>query len=274
MSKIDIILYSCDRTSQLDLLLRSTKEHLLNAGTIYILYEASNEEYNKGFEKVKATDYGLNIKYFKQTDFKAQTLEILNLMESPYFLGLCDDDVFIKPIDTSEIVNKLYDKDVNAISIKSGLNIKYSYSIPLIPLDYPDWIESEPFLKWDWTLYRPDTNWGYPTCVNAYIWLKEYFINLIKDIDFKHPPTLEGGLNTIRKQLKPLMVSTKETKLLNLPINRLQTLSPNPFGQTYNYPVHDLNIKWLNGVRIKTDNIYNISVDVNNKELELNFEVK
>jgi len=167
---IDCIVYAKDRTCQLDLLMRSVRDMLENVGRVFILYTYSDEQYHLGFEKFfrNVRKYNLDIVEILQTDFEQDVPQIIKSMKTDYFLGLCDDDVIIKKTNCSEICEKLYEPDVSGVSMKAGLNIIGNY--PNIPTDFPDFIEKEPFLKWEWRKSRPDIDWGYPTCKLLYIY--------------------------------------------------------------------------------------------------------
>lgn len=270
MIKLDCIIFSKDRPSQLNLLMRSMKDKFKNIGEVFVIYKASNDFFKKGYMEALYNRYYFDINVFPENNFKEQVIDIIsNRMVSDCFLGLCDDDVFIKDIDTSDIQNLALSEDINAISIKGGLNIIGNY--PNIKTDFPSFITTDKHLQWDWRLCRPDIDWGYPTCVNSYIWDRKYYLNLISLFDFIHPPTMEAGLNLNRYHLRKYMVSVKETCLLNIPANRIQTLSPNAFDSK-GISIEDLNNKFLNGEIISTVNIYNKKVCMANENVEFIFE--
>ena len=271
MTKIDCIVYSKDRACQLDLLLRSTEAKFKNVGHLYVIYTHSSLEFDLGYQELilGSDQYNIPITFIPQQNFKEQVLEVIRGFATPFFLGLCDDDVFIRETDCSKIVEKLQEPDVSAISIKAGLNIHYNY--PSIPTDYPEFIENGEFLKWEWGKCRPDIDWGYPTCINSFIFLNDYYVDLIKELRFISPPTIEAGLNSVRNWFKKYMVAFPETKLLNIPLNRVQTISPNAFGRKFGYSLPYLNAKFLEGKRINPSNIYAINPVQANEEVEVFF---
>jgi len=58
-NKVDVLIWAKDRACQLDLLLRSIKDHFLGYNKIYIRYDYTSPEFKKGFQKVIDKDYGL-----------------------------------------------------------------------------------------------------------------------------------------------------------------------------------------------------------------------
>ena len=272
IKKVDCIVYTRDRACQVDLLLRSMSEKFLNAGKVYIVYTYSDDNFKAGYDRLLQEKYNLDCVFIKQTSFQQNVLGTISMMSTPYFLGLCDDDVFIRETDCTAILGKLDEEGVSSISIKHGLDINHSY--PDNRLDpNPEFLEQEVFLKWNWRTYVEYSAWGYPTCVNSYIYLREYFLKLLEGSVFNFPPDMEGCLNTKKEQFKESIVSFRELKLLNLPVNRIQTHSLcNPFAVKFAYGIEYLNRKFLNGDRISTANIYTHQPNQSNDELELHFE--
>ena len=269
MSKVDCIIYSKNRACQLDLLLRSIKDHFKSVGNIYILYTYSNSffeaGYNKFFDKWK--NYVLG---FEQLVFENDVRTIINNMKSPYFLGICDDDVFMRETDCTDILEKFKDPDVNAISLKGGLNIIGNY--PERPYPLPTFVETDPFLKWEWRKYDVSYDWGYPSCMNPFIFMKDYFLSAINDMRFNYPTELEGGFHLRRGGFRKYMVSFRESKVLNIPANRIQNLSPNLHSNNINYSADEMNRKFLSGQVISTSRLYNTPMKMGNEERDYVFE--
>ena len=67
MKDINIIIFGRDRGCQLELLIRSMKEFFkeFNECEIKILYTYSNNEYEKGYEKLKIIHTDSNLKFIK-----------------------------------------------------------------------------------------------------------------------------------------------------------------------------------------------------------------
>jgi len=273
MKTIDVMIYSKDRPCQLDLLLRSIKDQFLNVGKVAIIYKYSNVDFEKGYDKVFSTEYGFDkpLFTFKEYNFSVDLKSIL-LHLSENVLFLCDDDVFIAKTELSDdILEELEDARVNAISLKSGLHLTHQY--PNIKVELPtNFIKKQPYLMWEWKHNRPDIDWGYPTCINSFIFNKSYYLELLNQIEFNHPTILEARLNTHRDKLRPIMVGLDSLKVLNIPCNRLQTVNDTPYGIEYSFTIEELNSKFLTGYRISTKNIYDKIVDRPNLDIAFEFE--
>ena len=269
---IDIIVWTKDRACQADLLLRSIKDNLKYYSKVYFRYDYSTDAYKKGYEKIIAKDYGLNIEFIERTDFEKDTKDILNnRVNTKYCVFLCDDDVFIIPAELDDILN-FYSDDVAAVSMRMGDNITYCYGTKKdspLPKFYP--CEGN-FLKWKWQEADPTTDWGYPGAVNIHIYRTQWYRDMIKDFTFDNPNELEFLFNTNRDKFAPYIISFKRGRILNIPVNQVQTVCPtNPYGIRFSYAKEDLNSRWLNGEMIDTKNIYGYKSIGVNEELPLYF---
>jgi len=268
---IDVLIWSKDRACQLDLLLRSIKDNFDNYGNIFVRYDYSNEDFKKGYEKIKNKIYCLPLIFLKYKDLETDTKYIINKeFITKYMVAICDDDVFINHTNIDEIM-KEYKEDVCAISLRMSKNITWCYgtqkSSPL-----PKFEPCGNFLKWKWTNSDPSTDWGYPSAVNIHIYRTDWYREVIKNLHFDTPNKLEYLFNTNRKIFKPYIISFNETKVLNIPVNQVQKLSPtNPYGKKFAYTRKELNDKFLNGYAIDTKNIYGYNNHGVNEEIELHF---
>jgi len=271
--KMDILIWTKDRACQLDLLLRSIGDNFVGYNNIYVRYDYSSPEFKRGYQKVIKKEYGLPITYVETSgDFEKDTKDIIfNKFKTKYMLNLVDDDVVKRPVSIIDILED-YTDEVCAISLRMSEDIIWCYGTQKkspLPKFYPTKSNA---LKWKWADSDPSTDWGYPSAVNIHVYRTEWFRKVIKDLHFDTPNKLEYLFNTNRKIFKPYIISLKKTRILNIPVNQVQTLSPtNPYGKKFAYTLKELNDKWLNRYIIDTKNIYehfNIGV---NEEIELCF---
>jgi hypothetical protein len=166
----------------------------------------------------------------------------------------------------------LYDSTIAGISLRMSEDITYCYGTQKdSPLPEFEPCENN-LLKWKWADSDPSTDWGYPAAVNNTIYKTEWYRNAIKDLKFQTPNTLEFLFNTNRHLFAPYLISLKKTRILNIPVNQVQTECPtNPFGKQYNYTRKELNDRWLAGQMIDTRNIYEVKHKGVNEELALFF---
>jgi len=125
---------------------------------------------------------------------------------------------------------------------------------------------------WNWTNSHSKHDWGYPHQVGGNVYKKKYLLEIIKDIEFNNPTELEGQLNfpyERRRPELPFMLCFNESKVLTVPINAVNKGNTNP--SSGKYTLEELNDKFLEGYRIKTD-MYGIKSNAINKELMFQFE--
>jgi len=273
--KIDVLIWTKNRPCQLDLLLRSIKDNFLGYNKIYVRYDYTSPEFKKGYQKVINKNYKLPLIYIETSgDFEKDTKDVIyNKFETSLMLNLCDDDCFIRPVSIDDILED-YTDEVCAISMRMSKDILWCYGTQKpspLPKFYPCNIAS--FLKWKWADSDPSTDWGYPAAVNIHVYKTKWFRETIKDMHFDTPNKLEYLFNTNRKIFKPYIICFDKTRILNIPVNQVQTLSPtNPFGKEFSYTLKELNDRWLNGEIIDTVNIYNQFNRGVNEERELHFK--
>ena len=97
---VNSVLFSRDRAMQLDLTLRSLEKNckeLLSDGRVSIIYLATNEDFKKGYEKLKIEFADYKINFIEQSaNFKNDVISALTPPEgeqSDYTTFLVDDDI-------------------------------------------------------------------------------------------------------------------------------------------------------------------------------------
>ncbi len=251
--KISQIISSYNRPCQLDLLLRSCQDHWPECTSIIVLGKFVNDMYGQGYEKVFFEHH--DIKFYKESDYKKNLIDIISDCPDDYILMNSDDNVFINEVNFHDHTEMMLDDHV-AFSLRLGENINYCLPAKL-KIDIPQfqYWDYTNFISWDWTKCDRRGTYGYPQPYDSNIYRKDWLINLIKDKEFKNPFTLENVLNTNRDTSKPYMVAFKEPKLISIMANTTaQNDNPNMKGNGQGLEM--LNKKWLDGWQIKTEGIY------------------
>lgn len=261
---VDIIIYTKDRACQLDLLLRSIKDNFVNANNVWVLEDWSNNEFKAGYTKVKGLDYGLDIKHIRQTrkTFSGVLRDTVEKSETDFILPLCDDDMFIRCTDISDISNYV-DDDVIGIHLRFSSDLTVSYGKwGILPL--PELFPAGDYLKWDWTTYKIHSRWGYAYNAGGLIYKTGFFKHMIDNIVFDLPNSLEGAMMSGRyKWGKKYTVAFEHSPIVNVSVNRIQNDVLNRGGRDVNYPPPELNSIFLSGSVIDTTGLYNM---INNCE--------
>lgn len=245
---VNYIIFSFNRSCQLELLLRSIKEFFIDweAFPIYILYKYSSDNYKKGYDKVKKLHPEFN--YIQESNFKIDLLKLLNI-KNYYTIFSVDDDVFKEEFyfNCPEVKILNTDNNVSCISLRlhPGINYCYTENKNTPP---PNFLSKDPY-TWSWVGLPGD--WGYPMSVDNTVFRTSDIISKCLTINYNNPNTLEGNLATTPIQ-KPLMICFEKSKVFNIPINRVQTVNSNRYG---NISAEYLNNKFLEGYIIDLESL-------------------
>lgn len=272
--RADVIIYTKDRACQLDLLLRSVKDNFVNVNKVWLLEDWSNKEFKAGYDKIKSLDYGLDINFIKQTrvNFYEVLKTIADNSEVDYILPFCDDDVFIRNVDTTDI-SSYVDNTTIGINLRFSSDLTVSYSRgDILPL--PEFLPAGGYLKWNWTTYKiPNFRWGYPYMAGAMIYRADFFRFMIDNIKFDLPNSFEGAMMNERyKWKKNFIVGFKHSPVINISVNRVQNNVPNRGGRGVYYSPEKLNSVFLHGSVIDTVNLYNMHNNCEFVEITLDFK--
>lgn len=246
---INLIVFSYNRPMQLHALLDSIKLHAKDIfKNIDVVYK-SDKEFESGYELAKRS--GVN--FIREGNFKD---DIMGCFKYEHTCFAADDDIFFKDIgDLTRTLWDFFTDDVACLSLRLGLNIKYCYSNdkPNELTEYQDFGE---FIKWDWRSQQLD--FAYPLSVVSHIFRTEEIKELSERENFTCPNDYEGLLQKHLKDVRPNIVSYKESRVVGVPANRVNTVTTNRNGLTNPYTIHDLNEMYLAGKRIDVTKIPDI----------------
>ena len=264
---IDIYIFSYNRPMQLDLTIRSIKK-FTPYKKIHVLYKADHD-YAKGYDKLLQIYPDVMFKI--ENNFYLDILDILTGMQSEYILGLTDDECLINPVDLS-IISELQDNATHGINLHlfDSYVSNYTASKNNTKLPIFEKIENDKYIKWNWKDNHKNSTWGYPYGVAGNIVRRNTYIDICKKRTFRNPNEMESA-HTYLTGFGNKMIAFRECKLINIPVNLVQNVFKNKYGVKFSYTVQDLNKKWLDGYRIKTDNIYNMPI-TNDFYNEIKFE--
>lgn len=252
-TKLNVIIFSCDRPMQLDSCLQSLycyynyndeKDELQTK----IIWRASNEQYRKSYEElqqeIEVSDVCTNVSWIEQTNFQQNTLFALRATNAPYTMFLVDDIVFLDSfcVEDTNFWKQLIDTPDKLLSISMRLykGITYCYALDRY-INPPS-----KFVKggiWNWKQFEGD--WGYPFSLDGNVYNTNIILRLISNIpQFRNPNDLESKLDMMKHHfnLPPYMACyTDQSKLINVPIN----ITQNEFANRYNNEEYT-SLKYLN----------------------------
>jgi hypothetical protein len=244
---LNILSWGKNRACQLDLSLSTLKKHFLNykEQDITVIYKASNEEYDKGYELVK--QYHPDIKWIKETNFKTDTLEVFNNTSKEYVSFFVDDDVFLNNFSTADKEFQQFREDtlIATLSLRLSRNISHCYPLNC-PQNYPGqnryfWRNQQSDFSYPWTV----------ACCS--IFRKSDIQNHINNIDFNGPNSLESQFCNFMFPGQDFMLCYDTSKAYCAANNKVQNYNENRHENTHS--LEDLNKQFLLGRRLNP-NIY------------------
>lgn len=268
-SGLTVVVFSMDRACQLQALLQSYFHFVKNPVVVRVLYKATSEPFQLGYNKLIAeySDNELVSFVAQQQEFKIDLQAMMQQVATKNITFLVDDILFKNPVDFGDL------KDVNAsetiISLRLGNHITYSYTNQKRH-EFPNLLASKDLvngLEWNWA--EGAFAWGYPLSVDGNIFSTLEMRILVNICGYKAPNTFEQAIqiaNPLFRNRKALCF--KDSILVNIPCNKVQTENNNYSGEI---SVTDLNQKWLDGMEIDFKSVAGIKNESTHQELPLTF---
>lgn len=261
---LNIIVFSKDRPSQLDLFLRSMKFYFkeFNQHTINILYTYSSNTFKDGYDKLFTLHKYNNINYIKETeDFKKHVISLLN-PNNPYTVFFVDDIVFKNEFTLECKQFKLFtlNDDILTLSLRLHPNLTYCYAARhhMIPPNF----DSNCIFKW----YGQQGDYGYPMSLDGHFFRTDDIIPIIKVLNFNNPNSFESVLSMYPLN-RPKMICFEDSVIINNPINKVQNFNNNVHGDI---SADYLNDKFLDGYIIDFDDFKGVKNISCHKEMPIN----
>jgi len=246
----NIIICSKNRPMQLNLLLQSMIKYFrpLDLSKVSIIYKA-DDKFIDGYAKLKSRH---SFKFIKESSFKEDIVNSVN-KDFRYTLFLMDDNVFLNKVSLVDEEFDLFKKSDNIVCLSLRLSpyIDFCYTLNR-KMEKPIPAKKGAMI-WKYKNYKDD--WAYPMSLDGHIFKTEDLTTKLQNLNYYCPNILEGLLanNPILK--KDFMICFKESKVINIPCNRVQNVSPNLFGQKFKYDEKELNDRFLKGETIDLEAI-------------------
>ncbi|MDD5589098.1 MAG: glycosyltransferase family A protein [Candidatus Nanoarchaeia archaeon] len=269
---INTLIFSKDRSAQLDLLLRSIIDNFkpLLENEIIVYYKATTDSFKKGYEKLINKFKNYNFVFIPEGYSFAQDIKIIvNDFAEEYSLCLVDDEVVIRKPDLKYIYN-FFNDGINGISLRMNPSIDYSYTSECYmqrpKLDINDGL----IMKWNWTRAVPPGDWSYPSCINSHIRKTKDFKKIINEINFHGVNDLEAQINSHRNYQKPYMLAFNKSITISIPNNVTQKYMSRNAGKTI-FGLENMNTAYLNGYIININNLYGLENTMPTIPVDFNF---
>ncbi len=263
---LDVVIFSKDRACQLELLLRSIKRFFAEwqESNIQVLYTHSTPEFGRAYEGVRAQHP--EFRYVCELDsplgFRELTLGLVG--GGTYLTFLVDDDVFKAPFSLAEPEFAAFAEDPSlmCLSLRMCPRMDYAYTLDrhtAIPTFQRGTV-------WDWT--EGDGDWGYPMSIDGHIYRSAELAPLMRALEYRDPNTFEDVLSRHPLGAR-LAICFEESRIINLPVNRVQDTAPNRHGDV---AAEELNELFLSGRRLSLDTVIGVRNPSPHHELPLLWE--
>ncbi len=266
-STVSCVIFSKDRPLQLYSLLKSMLQHVNNLCKVIILYDVSSEDFNRAYNEMRMDSLSDLFHFIKQTDFKQDLINILENLNTEKLFFLVDDIVFTESCDLQKII--AIDSNRYILSLRLGENIEYSYTVGR-DQKKPDFFKSEDvcdLLYWEWR--NGDIDWGYPLSVDGNIFFTKEILCMTSTLDFLAPNSYETELQIFNDILfRRCGVCYKKSKIVNIPINKVQNENTNKAGIIQTNYLLD---KWREGYMLDIGKLYGLNNYSAHQEIEIEY---
>lgn len=241
------IVFSKNRGCQLDLFLRSMKKAMGDIDGLTVIWKA-DKEYREGYHLTM--ERHAEARWVAEDDFESDTREAI-ARAAIFTVFFVDDDVwtheFAMDFEADRLPLQFFtDKKAICLSLRLGKNIRrsYIYQKPA-PLPYGVTRGGSDSCIWDYETGQ--YSWGYPMSLDGHIFRTKDILATLDKFHFTCPNDLEGKMAQ-HPIPKKIMYAYPESRLFNIPCNRVQDLCPNRCGKMWT--AQEIEQRYLGGWEI------------------------
>ena len=259
---VNVMIFSCDRPAQLDMLLRSMADLVRIPGRVCVIAKATSQVAAEGYQKIVTMHPG--VKVLDQTAGGGFFVTMMSeLIPASHFMPLVDDDVFIRPFrkDHPEF-GMLNDPGVSSVSLRLGVDITKCYAMGDLATPPPQRDQNGCY---DWHGLPGD--WGYPMSLDGNLYRANDIYPLITATQADNPNLLEAALSG-SPIVRPRICCYDEPRLVNIPHNRVQNVYSN---RSMGQEVNELNARFNEGHRLAYEHFEKIRCSTVHAELPLRY---
>jgi hypothetical protein len=228
----DLIIFSYNRPLQLYALLESLSMYVTGVNEVMVIYRAGDAHYEDAYQKVRAQFN--KVTYYAQEnaphDFKRYTLDCISRTANAYVAFAVDDIVVKDYIDLDESIRLMRQYDAYGFFLRLGKNLDYCYAT-LSDQKLPEFLYDDGTICL-WNFEGSEYDWGYPHSLDMTIYRKADLMSLLSNLDYNGPNQLEHYL-ALNADYSKKGVCYQTSKIINLPINLVQTYTYNNCQNTY-----------------------------------------
>lgn len=245
-ARLEGVVFSKDRPTQLHALLASWFRHATDPVPLHVIYKATTKEQKEVYRDVLDCFDAEWVIPIAQGNFRKDVISLLDVLSCSRILFLVDDIVFIEPFTLGDFLEFEPLKFVPTLRLGRGLTECYTRSKPQNEPPYLEGIVSNPrLLIWRWK--QGEHDYGFPLSVDGQIYDRREIAIISKYSEFKAPNTFENALQVFNSIFKErYAVGYTKAPLVNIPLNRVQEEWDSRHGGMHQ---NDLLKAWRNGLR-------------------------
>ncbi len=262
------LIFSKDRSIQLESFLRSMKSLYTNykENKNVLLYNYSNDNFKKGYD-ILQKEYS-EVEFIRESNIRQNVIDILdNHQNEKYVVFYCDDNIWKESfnLNCKEFYTFKSNEIICCFSLRMHPRISkcYTANIDTPPPEIP--YSNDPYI-WNWVGLKGD--WGYPMSIDGHIFRYDFIRNLLKNLNFTNVNLIEAYMSMYPPKEQPYMICGQKSYILNIPLNRVQTTSPNI---NMNVSIDYLNDLFLSGKIIDTNKFIGFDNISPHQEVEISF---
>ena len=256
------IVFSMDRPIQLFALLESYYLYCGDPAPLYVLYKATNNDFNDGYNEIVQRYKDKEIIFVKETSFRTNLISLLKSIQSEYMFFLVDDNIFKSHFSFSDYF-QLPNYSDYILSLRLGENLNYCYTRAL-KQDLPDFTKVGKFYSWN--MNKGFADWKYAFSVDGHLYNTNEILGMSKLLSFKAPNSYEANMNVFRFILRRKKgLCYQKSVLINVCLNRVQDEISNISGDI---SIQELQKYWND--KKKIDIAYFHNIDNKSAHIEIN----
>jgi hypothetical protein len=264
---LDMMVFSRNRALQLYALLESIEKYFDATKINVTILHRYDDDHKASLANV-SSHFG-SYKFIDESDFQNQVQEFL---ASPGELVtfLTDDIIFKDHVSTQQVSEiMLANPSVLAFSLRLGLHVYDCYALGQEQPSPQGNVYPPNLFVWNWRSAQMD--WEYAFSVDGHVFRKPHLSTWTSPLNYHHPNSFEEALQLCRRlqDIPPAMACYVTSKLVNLPINRVQDSHQNRCGEIdSNYLLE----KWDAGLCLDIERYHRVLNKGVHDELELFFK--
>jgi len=258
LKQADLIIFSYNRPLQLYALLESIEIYITGINHTFIICRAGDSNFQKAYQEVQKKFPSVSF-LFQSThanrDFKPLTMKAIQQFPSQYIIFAVDDIIVKDSVDMDECIRALEQTEAYGFFLRIGENTYAKYGTI-----QPDFLPEFTGVTKDilmWQFDKTTSYWRYSNTVDMTLYRKNHVIQHFSQMHFQTPNRLESSWCG-RTPQKKLGLCFRQSKIINIPLNRIQNdFTTNPH-MNFASP-EELLIKFNQGKKIDINPLFRMN---------------